>query len=271
MTQVEPSALLAHATAIAREAGAVQRQAMGTRFEVRHKGHNDLVTEIDRRCETLILERIREVYPDHRIIGEEGGDSGGASPFCWYVDPLDGTTNFAHGFPYFAVSIAVAYDGRILAGAVYHTVLDELFTATAGGGAFLNDRPIHVSEVATLADSLLSTGFPASVHGEVNNVGHFLQFLGQCQAVRRAGSAALDLCAVACGRFEAFWEPGLKPWDVAAGSLIVQEAGGTVTGYHGQPMDPFGGQILATNGRIHAIMAAMLTHPAGLPAWLERP
>ena len=208
-------------------------------------------------AETLIREEIGRRYPDHDILGEEEGLKSSSSAYRWIVDPVDGTTNYAHGFPYYCVSIALSVEGEIVAGAVYHPIWDELYSAAKGQGATLNGNPIRVSQVDELRRALLSTGFPYDVIQSGSNYNHFKAMLTYSQGVRRAGSAALDLCQVACGRYEAFWEPGLSAWDVAAGALIVQEAGGTVTNYRGAPFDPYAREILASNTRLHSAIQAV--------------
>lgn len=242
---------------VARKAGAILRDHQGRIRSIEYKGDIDLVTEVDRMSEALIRAAIAERYPDHDILGEEEGLKSSSSPYRWIVDPVDGTTNYAHGFPYYCVSIALAHEGEIVAGAVYHPVWDELYSAAKGEGATLNGNPIRVSQVAVLKQALLSTGFPYDVIQTGSNYRHFKAMLDHSQGVRRAGSAALDLCQVACGRYEAFWEPGLSAWDVAAGALIVQEAGGTVTDYRGNPFDPYAREILASNTHLHAAIQAV--------------
>lgn len=242
---------------LARKAGAILREHQGKIQHIEYKGEIDLVTEVDRMAETLIREEIARAYPDHDVLGEEEGLSSSASAYRWIVDPVDGTTNYAHGFPYYCVSIALAVAGEIVAGAVYHPIWDELYSAGRGQGATLNGKPIRVSQAAALNRALLTTGFPYDVIQSGINYGQFKAMLQHAQGVRRAGSAALDLCQVACGRYEAFWEPGLSAWDVAAGALIVQEAGGMVTDYRGNAFDPYACEILASNGRLHAAIQAV--------------
>ncbi|HKV03576.1 MAG TPA: inositol monophosphatase family protein [Candidatus Acidoferrales bacterium] len=239
----------------AREAGTILRREFDRPKEISYKGEVDIVTESDRRSEALIVARLREHFPSHAIIAEEGG-SGAASgaKYCWHVDPLDGTTNFAHGYPCFAVSIGLAEDGEPIAGVVFNPVSDELFSAVRGEGAFLHEKRIRVSQVETLATSLVATGFPTHKRKRSANMNYYWEFTLRSHGVRRDGSAALDLCSVACGRFDAFWEFGLNSWDTAAGVLLVKEAGGAVTDITGGPYVPGGAQILASNGRIHAEM-----------------
>ena len=244
---------------VARKAGAILREHQGKIQRIEYKGDIDIVTEVDRMSEALIREAIAERYPDHEVLGEEEGLATSESPFRWIVDPVDGTTNYAHGFPYYCVSIALSKDGQVVAGAVYHPIWDELYSAAIGEGATLNGNPIRVSEVKELRRALLSTGFPYDVIQSGSNYSLFKAMLTHSQGVRRAGSAALDLCQVACGRYEAFWEPGLSAWDVAAGALIVQEAGGMVTDYQGNPFDPYAREILASNSHLHSAIQAVFS------------
>jgi len=239
----------------AREAGAVLRAEFYRPKQISYKGEVDIVTESDRRSEALIVARLREQFPSHAIVAEEGGGAAAAgAKHCWHVDPLDGTTNFAHGYPCFAVSIGVVEDGEPLAGVVFNPVSEELFTATRGEGAYLNEERIHVSPVETLAQSLVATGFPTHHRKRSANINYYWEFTLRSHGVRRDGSAALDLCSVAAGRFDAFWEFNLHSWDTAAGILLVQEAGGIVTDFAGKPYRPGGHDMLASNGRIHREM-----------------
>jgi myo-inositol-1(or 4)-monophosphatase len=236
----------------AREAGLVLLAEHSRPQKISYKGDVDLVTETDKRSELLIVGRLRREFPEHRIVAEEGsGGAVGASRYEWHVDPLDGTTNFAHGYPCFAVSIALLEEGKPLLGIVFNPVSNELFTAKRGEGAFLNGASIRVSAITTMETSLVATGFPAHKRGDVGNIHYYWQFTLRSHGVRRDGSAALDLCSVACGRFEAFWEFGLKSWDTAAGILIATEAGGKVTDLKGAPYTPGGHDILVTNGHVH--------------------
>jgi myo-inositol-1(or 4)-monophosphatase len=247
------------AMAFAREAGAVLRAGYGTLHTPERKGRIDLVTEYDRRSEALVLGRIRERFPDHGVLAEESGTHAPGRGVRWIVDPLDGTTNFAHNYPFFCVSIGVEVDGRLAAAAVFDPVRDEMFAAAAGHGATLDGRPIRVSAIERVEDALLVTGFPYSVREHPETIlPLFHAFLMRAQGVRRDGSAALNLCYLACGRFDGFWEGHLSPWDMAAGVLIVREAGGTVTDYAGGPFVLDGRQILASNGRLHEEMCAVL-------------
>jgi myo-inositol-1(or 4)-monophosphatase len=246
---------LATAVEIVLRAGDIQRAGQESGFRVDKKGSIDLVTEVDLACERMCRETIAERFPGHDILAEElGGASPGgtASRFRWVFDPLDGTTNYTHGLPIYCSSLALEIDGRAEVAAIYDPTRRELFTAERGEGSYLNGRALRVSQTSTLIDSLLVTGFPYSVHEERGAlVALFGHFLGRARAVRRLGSAALDLCYVAAGRFEAFWEQHLKPWDVAAGALIVEEAGGEVSGMDGAPFDPAAAHLIASNGHVH--------------------
>ncbi|MBM3724924.1 MAG: inositol monophosphatase [Acidobacteria bacterium] len=237
----------------AREAGAVLIHYLGrTGFEL--KGDFDLVTEADRASERLVVERLQARYPSHGIVAEEGGGNESASEYRWYVDPLDGTTNFAHGFPMFNVTLGLERAGELIAGVVYDPVRDEMFHAAKGEGAWLNNRRIHVSKAKRVEDSLVATGFPSRKRHLNVNVHFYYQLAMLSHGVRRAGAAALDLAYVACGRLEAFWEFGLNPWDMAAGALLVREAGGEVSAMTGSPLDLRGRHLLADNGTIHSEM-----------------
>ncbi|MGB9892839.1 MAG: inositol monophosphatase family protein [Candidatus Saccharicenans sp.] len=219
------------------------------------KGQVDLVTPYDRESEEMIFEDLSKAFPDHGFLAEEDISKPSQSDYCWIVDPLDGTTNFAHGLPIFCLSIALVSGQEILIGVVYDPTRQEMFTAQKGRGATLNDRLIRVSETEELDKSLLATGFPYDVRTSPdNNLNHFSNFAVRAQAIRRCGSAALDLCYVAGGRFDGFWEMKLKPWDLAAGALMVKEAGGQTTNFRGQPFTLSSPDIVATNGRIHQAM-----------------
>lgn len=236
-------------------AGDIQRAGQESGFRIDKKGSIDLVTEVDLACERMCRELIAERFPGHDILAEELGDATPgrtASRYRWVFDPLDGTTNYAHGLPIYCSSLALEIDGRSEVAAIYDPTRKELFTAERGEGAYLNGRALRVSQASALIDALLVTGFPYTVHEEGGElVALFGYFLGRARAVRRLGSAALDLCYVAAGRFEAFWEQLLKPWDVAAGALIVEEAGGRVTGMDGGPFDAAAAHLIASNGRVH--------------------
>jgi myo-inositol-1(or 4)-monophosphatase len=244
----------------ARMAGILLMRHFGSPQKVDHKGEVDLVTEIDRRSERAIVQMIRSSFPDHAIFTEEGMGHDGGGSFRWIVDPLDGTTNYAHGYPCFCVSIAVEHAGEIILGVIYNPVLSEMFSARREHGTRLNGKRLSVSRTQRLTDSLLATGFPYDIRrSQVNNLDHFSRFALQAQAIRRAGSAALDLCYVAAGRFDGFWEMKLAPWDVAAGSLMVTEAGGLVSDFSGGSFSIDAGEILASNGRIHNQMLEVLS------------
>ncbi len=242
-------------SAIAREAGALLMHHFHQRLKIEYKGEADLVTAADRASEKLIRERIRENWPEHDVLGEEQGLSDRGSDYRWYVDPLDGTTNFAHGFPVFCVSMAVERrapaPAQRIAGIVYDPTRDELFSAELGKGAHLNAEKIHVSKTPTLQESLLGTGFPSHKRHKNPNIYFYHQLTLRSHGVRRAGSAALDLCSVAAGRFDGFWEFNLNSWDTAAGVLLVEEAGGKVTRFDGSPFELNSKETLASNGLIH--------------------
>jgi myo-inositol-1(or 4)-monophosphatase len=237
-------------------AGDMQMAGFGKAHQVDKKGTIDLVTEVDLAVERMFREMIGARFPDHQILAEEMGGAATVPPGpCWVFDPIDGTTNFAHGLPIFCASLALEMNGVAEVAAVYDPNRRELFTAERGGGAFLNGVPLRVSSADQLVDAMLVTGFPYDVHARVEEiVGLFAQFVGRARAVRRLGSAAIDLCWVAAGRMDGFWESDLKPWDIAGGALIVAEAGGRVTTLTGEPFTSRGGHVLATNGRLHDAM-----------------
>jgi len=244
---------------VSRMAGKVLQKRLGRIKRVDYKGAVNLVTEMDFRSEKIIVSEIRKKYPGHGFLAEEKAQRRTASPFRWIIDPLDGTTNYAHGFPVYCISIALEKEGDIIWGVVYDPSRDELFTAQKGKGARLNGRKIAVSSTARLSRSLLATGFPYDLReSRVNNFDHFRNFACRVHAVRRCGSAALDLCYVAAGRFDGFWEMKLGPWDLAAGSLMVAEAGGRVTDFEGRPLGLDGRRVLASNSRIHREMIKIL-------------
>ena len=240
-------------------AGRLQRSRFATDFAVDLKGAKDLVTELDTASEALIIGMLLQQFPGHGILAEEGDYPAGDGHHTWIIDPIDGTTNFAHGFPWFCSSIALECDGRLAVGVIYNPMTDELFTATAGGGAFLNGRRLQVSQRAPLSGALLGTGFPydCATHPE-NNFDNFIRFQKAARGIRRAGAAALDLAYLAAGRLDGFWEVKLKPWDVAAGTLLIKEAGGTVSAFDGSPYEVRNHRILASNGLIHHEMIALL-------------
>ncbi len=236
---------------LAREAGALLLTHFRRRVEIEYKGDADLVTVADRESEALITSRIRARWPGHDIVAEEGTRTSTGSDYLWYIDPLDGTTNFAHTFPVFCVAMAVEYRGQRIAGVLYDPTRDELFAAEKGGGAFLNQRRISVSKVSNLAECLAGTGFPSHKRHKNPNIYFYHQITLLTHGVRRPGSAALDLASVACGRLDGFWEFNLNPWDTAAGVLLVEEAGGKVTDFSGGPFQIDSRQVLATNGLVH--------------------
>lgn len=242
------------ASAIARKAGALLMEyyARGVKTEYKGSGTVDVVTEADRASEKLIVESLRMAFPDHGIVGEEGSRSQAASEFIWYVDPLDGTTNFAHGFPIFCISLGLARNNEVIAGVVFDPTRDELFAAERGGGATLNGKKIQVSAASTIGESLLGTGFPSKKRHLNPNIYFYHQLTMKTHGIRRAGSAALDLSCVASGRYDGFWEFNLNPWDTSAGVLLVQEAGGKLTHVDGSKFDVAASRdVLATNGHIH--------------------
>lgn len=240
-------------------AGQLQRSRFDAAFSIDLKGAKNLVTELDLASEALIVEMIHRRFPEHGILAEEGDYPAGDGQHVWIIDPLDGTTNYAHGYPWFCVSIALAVGGELVAGAIYNPMTDELFSATTGGGAFRNGRRLSVSTRQPLAGALLGTGFPYDCATDPeNNFDHFIRFQKAARGIRRAGAAALDLAYLAAGRLDGFWEVKLKPWDVAAGTLLVREAGGLVTAFDGSAYDVTNHRILASNGLIHDEMIALL-------------
>lgn len=233
------------------EAGGILLSEFDHPAKISYKGEVDLVTQADKRSEEAIVRRLKGYFPKHAIVAEEGGGQEGDGRHRWIVDPLDGTTNFAHGYPCFAVSIGLEQEGELVAGVIYQPITKELFTASRGEGAFLNERRIQVSQIDHLSTSLLATGFPSTKRVRNPNIHYYWNFTLRSHGVRRDGSAALDLAAVACGRFDGFWEFGLHPWDTAAGVLLVREAGGVVTNFSGQPYHVGDYETLASNGLIH--------------------
>lgn len=236
---------------IAREAGKILREELDRPLDISYKGDFDLVTQADRRSEAAIISRLQRYFPQHSVAAEEGTGKDTGSEFRWHVDPLDGTTNFAHGYPCFCVSMALAQKNELLLGVVYNPVYEELFFAARGEGASLNGKKLHCSKIREMKSSLLCTGFPNHDRHSHPNIHYYWDFTLKSHGVRRDGSAALDLASVAAGRFDGFWEFGLKPWDTAAGIVIVEEAGGTITDLQGNPYVLGGKSILATNGLIH--------------------
>jgi myo-inositol-1(or 4)-monophosphatase len=262
----EFSGFQAVAESIAREAGDLLREFYRTGVRAEYKGDVDIVTVADRASEKLIVSRLKESLPEHGVYGEEGTRSGLEREFRWYVDPLDGTTNFAHGFPAFCVVLGCEQrkpglnsneDGEMVAGVVYDPLRDEMFSAAKGAGATLNGEPIHVSKTKALQESLIATGFPSQKRHESPNVHFYQEFTLRSHGVRRAGSAALDLAYVACGRLEAFWEFKLNPWDTSAGVLLVTESGGKISHFDGSPFTLDSREVLATNGLIHDEMKTL--------------
>ena len=242
-----------------RESGRIQKDWLRKDKRIELKGAINLVTEVDRRCEQRIIEIIKKAFPGHNILTEETPMPELPSPYRWIIDPLDGTTNYAHGYPCFCTSLALELEGEVIVGAIYDPLLDELFTAQKGKGAFLNNERLAVSKTDRLTNALICTGFPYDLRkSRVNNLDHFNNFVMKARAIRRDGSAALDLCYVAAGRFDGFWELKLYAWDVAAGKLLIEEAGGRVTDFRGGSLDIYGKEILATNGRIHGEMIKVL-------------
>lgn len=275
MTEHSPARLRDAAVEFAREAGAVLLEGYGREHAPERKGRIDLVTEYDRRSEALLLARIAGRFPGHGVLAEESGARAGApgTGVRWILDPLDGTTNFAHNYPFFGVSVGVEVDGVMAAGAVHDPVRGEMFAAAHGHGATLDGAPIRVSGCARLEDALLVTGFPYDVreHPE-RHLPLFQDFLVRAQGVRRDGSAALNLCYLAMGRFDGFWEGSLSPWDVAAGSLIVREAGGVITDYAGGPFRLDGRQICAAGAALHPrLLDVLAAHPGARRPPLETP
>lgn len=260
----ERPSLLNFAVQTARDAGRILADRLGRALQVSNKGDIDLVTEADLASERLIIDRIKSHYPRHSILAEESGATDGIefipgkSEWKWIIDPLDGTTNYAHGYPCFCVSIGLEREGRLELGVIYDPMREELFAAERGAGATLNERPIRVSKIDDLNAAMLCTGFPYNVRERADFTRQFANFTMAAQAVRRDGSASLDLAYLACGRFDGFWEEGLRPWDIAAGVLLVEEAGGLVSDYKGQPLDLYNPVTLASNGLVHDAMIKVL-------------
>lgn len=242
---------LSAAVEIAREAGALLAELSTQPLEIGYKRRSDLVTVADRRSEALIVGRLRERFPDHAIVAEEGGNHRSSSDYCWYVDPLDGTTNYAHGFPVYCVTLGLAYRGEVVAGVVFDPTHNHTYAAERGAGAYLNGKRMHVSSIDKLSEGLVGTGFPPFATNHDLNIQFFFQFTDQSHGVRRVGSAALDLCFVAAGHFDGFWELKLNPWDKAAGTLLVTEAGGRVTDVRGDAFNLLGDDVFASNGLVH--------------------
>ena len=250
---------LDYAVTAALAAGRLQRSRFASDFTVELKGAKDLVTELDTASERLIVDHLLAAFPGHGILAEEGQYPPGDGRHTWIIDPIDGTTNFAHGYPWFCSSIALERDGQLTVAVIYNPMTDELFTAIAGGGAYLNGRRLNVSRCAALTDSLLGTGFPYDcATAPENNFDSFIRFQKTARGIRRCGAAALDLAWLAAGRLDGFWEIKLKPWDVAAGCLLIQEAGGQVSAFDGSPYEVRNHRILASNGLLHDQMIALL-------------
>ncbi|MDF0674084.1 MAG: inositol monophosphatase family protein [Nitrospira sp.] len=252
--------LLEAAVAASQEAGALLLEYAAAGFHIEYKNPINLVTDADHAAEQCVIDRLKALFPAHRFLAEEQGRlEETQSPYLWIIDPLDGTTNFAHGYPAYCVSIGLEYEGRCVLGAIFDPSRNELFTAIEHRGARLNGRPIHVSRTMTLDRSLLVTGFAYDIRETPrNNLDHFSSFALKAQGLRRTGSAALDLCYVAAGRFDGFWEVRLNPWDMAAGSVIVREAGGRLSNFSGKDLSIYGQELVATNGQIHEAMLAVL-------------
>ncbi|MBI3788910.1 MAG: inositol monophosphatase [Ignavibacteriales bacterium] len=252
------------ATEAALEAGRFLKMSVGKIKQIERKQGQELnlVTEIDKKSEEMIIRKIKQRYPHHDFLAEESGSHEKQSDYKWVIDPLDGTTNFTHGFPIFCVSIALEVKGEVVLGVVYDPNADELYSAEKGKGATLNGKPIRVSKVSKLIESMLVTGFPYTIRDNPDEIiRHFSSFLVEAQAIRRLGSAALDLCYVAAGRLDGFWEAYLNPWDMAAGVLIAEEGGGTFTDFRGFPSSIYNKQLLVSNGLIHEQMVKVLCKP----------
>lgn len=253
--------MLNFAIETAREAGQILLEKFGKIEKITKKGDINLVTEADLASEALIIEKIKSYYPKHSVLAEEAGDAvviGGSSSWKWIIDPLDGTTNYAHGYPCFCVTLSLEHEGEIVIGVTFDPTRNELFAAEKGSGASLNGRRIRVSETSNLGDALIVTGFPYDFKDREDFARHLTQFLLRSRGVRRDGSAAIDMAYVACGRFDGFWEEGLNPWDVAAGYLMIEEAGGQVTYYNGEKFSVYTPPICASNGHIHGEMLEIL-------------
>jgi myo-inositol-1(or 4)-monophosphatase len=257
---------LSAAIEISKEAGALLAELSTQPLDIGYKRRADLVTVADRRSEALIVGRLRERFPEHAIVAEEGGNHRSSSDYCWYVDPLDGTTNYAHGFPVYCVTLGLADRGEVIAGVVYDPTRNDLYAAERGAGAYLNGHRLHVSRTEKLSESLVATGFPPFATNHDLNVQFYFRFTELSHGIRRAGSAALDLCCVAAGRFDGFWEMKLNPWDKAAGTLLVTEAGGRVTDVQGGAFHLSGDDVFASNGLVHdqmlEVFAAVLAQRA---------
>jgi len=244
--------VLEFAIKCALESGRIQSEYFQKRIGIHHKGEIDIVTDVDVACQKRIIELIEEFYPDDYIIAEEKANKFDEKRNKWIVDPLDGTTNYSHGYPFFCTSIAYEVNGEVVVGVVYNPIFNELFYSQKGEGAYFNGEKIHVSGIDDMKHALLSTGFPYDLPTSTkNNISHFVNFLYHAQAVRRDGSAAMNLSYIACGRFDGHWEMKLNPWDMAAGALIVKEAGGTITDFQGDSFSIYGDELVASNGLLH--------------------
>jgi myo-inositol-1(or 4)-monophosphatase len=257
---MKAATITALALDLARKAGLIQVRKFRTILDVQWKGLTDPVTEVDKACEALIIRGIQKAFPGHAILGEETGSHAvEGAQYLWIIDPLDGTVNYSHGLPIFAVSIGVYFRGKPLAGVVHAPALGETFVAEKGGGAFCNGRRIRVSRTSDPLRSVLASGFAYQARESGENMREWMHAVRNFQAIRRMGSAALDLCFTAAGRFDAFWEYGLKPWDVAAAGLILTEAGGKITNLQGRPYDMWKPGILGSNGKLHPKLVPVLT------------
>lgn len=254
--------MLNFAIETARDAGQILLEKFGRKINITKKGDINLVTEADLASEALIIERIKSYYPKHSILAEEAGNAviiGGENTWKWIIDPLDGTTNYAHGYPCFCVTLALEHEGEIVLGVTFDPTRNELFAAERGRGATLNNKPIRVSETEEMGNALIVTGFPYDFKDRADFARHFEDMLLSTRGVRRDGSAAIDMAYVACGRFDGFWEEGLNPWDVAAGVLLIEEAGGQVSYYNGSKFSIYTPPIAASNGLIHDKMLNILS------------
>ncbi|RPI01055.1 MAG: inositol monophosphatase, partial [Zetaproteobacteria bacterium] len=259
--------LVGEALRIASGTGAILHRRFRTGVAVRAKGPADIVTAADIEAQAFVEQRLRRAFPDHGLLAEEGLDAAPDAEWRWILDPLDGTKNFARGIATFCVSIAAERRGRVELGVVYDPVHEELFLGIRGGGAWCNGRPIRVSGTRRLAQAFLATGCPHRVRSYAASVGRtFGRFCEKSLGVRDRGAGALDLCYVACGRLDGYWEIDQSPWDIAAGGLIVKEAGGRMSDFRGGPFDAYGGETVASNGRIHRQILAVLAMPGGIPA-----
>jgi myo-inositol-1(or 4)-monophosphatase len=266
------SAFLKVAIQAAKAAGVIHKKFYGKTLNIQFKGHNslNLVTQVDKLSEKKILSILQKKFPTHDFLGEESGLQKNNSTYTWVIDPLDGTTNFAHAYPFFCVSIALLHNGKPIAAVIYDALRNECFTAEKGKGAFLNGKPLNVSKIRELEKSLLCTGFAYMVRDTHYNLDNFAQFVLTSQGVRRDGSAAMNFAYVAAGRLDGFWERGIQAWDMAAGALLVQEAGGKVTDITGAPFDLFAQNTLATNGKMHSTLLKVLTKGKDEKNWLRR-